>query len=411
MTAHVLAQSDVGVVTLLERGQDPRRSSLAVPHSAQEMERYYHKSGLNFVPGSPSLVVAEANVLGGGSQINSGIYRSLPEAVRQNWQRDYSLNSFAQNELLPFQQQTEELLHLASQTQDDFALRMATTAQSLGLQQVTPLSWWSDLKRTTMAETLLSEAEVKGANILAESKVIKLAKEKNEWIVFVEKQGRIETYRARNLVVAAGAFATAALVSPFVARRRLSIFFHPQMKIIARFAQSFAYRHIPTLQLQSTNGTTFGFSSSRKNHLLALAAHSPELQRMLLREHTYNLSFYASPMVESSIQLWPKWRGSWLCWSKRDLELLRRSTEELAQLLTLVGAQAQYRIPRPTAVHLMGGLGMGEADACLADSFGRIKGQVGLYAAGVSLFNGSVGVNPQGVTMMISMRNAREWLR
>jgi choline dehydrogenase-like flavoprotein len=55
---------------------------------------------------------------------------------------------------------------------------------------------------------------------------------------------------------------------------------------------------------------------------------------------------------------------------------------------------------------------MGEnRNLCAADSFGRVHGFDNLYIADASLIPDSPGVNPQGTTMALALRNAYEFIQ
>ena len=61
------------------------------PFSLEQMERQYRGAGLPAALGRPPVAYAEACCVGGGTEVNSGLYHRPPAAMLAAWRRDYAV--------------------------------------------------------------------------------------------------------------------------------------------------------------------------------------------------------------------------------------------------------------------------------------------------------------------------------
>ncbi|HWC00732.1 MAG TPA: GMC family oxidoreductase N-terminal domain-containing protein, partial [Bryobacteraceae bacterium] len=97
ITAGLLAEAGRDVI-LVEEGRSTGERP-PEPFSLDEMVQRYRHRGLNPAFGSPKVVFVEACCLGGGSEINSGLYHRTPEDVLENWRRGYGLQAAGPTEM------------------------------------------------------------------------------------------------------------------------------------------------------------------------------------------------------------------------------------------------------------------------------------------------------------------------
>ncbi len=116
-----------------------------------------------------------------------------------------------------------------------------------------------------------------------------------------------------------------------------------------------------------------------------------------------------------------------------DLKRLGRGVQRLGRLLLSAGAQEIYspidgeplagtealdsialglpaKGPAISTIHLFSSCPMGEADACPADSWGKLKGASNVWLSDASLMPSSPGVNPQGTLLALARRNTIHFL-
>ena len=93
VTAATLASAGRDVL-LIEEGPDLPQSS-CTPFSFEEMKQKYRSGGITASFGKPSVAYAEGSCVGGGSEVNSGLYHRAPASVIEQWARDYQVEFFS----------------------------------------------------------------------------------------------------------------------------------------------------------------------------------------------------------------------------------------------------------------------------------------------------------------------------
>jgi choline dehydrogenase-like flavoprotein len=96
-TAALLAEAGLDVLVVEEGGLV--RQGDVVPFSLEQMDRQYRAGGVTAAVGRPALAYAEACCAGGGTEINSGLYRRPPEDVLERWRTAYCLDDLDVGEL------------------------------------------------------------------------------------------------------------------------------------------------------------------------------------------------------------------------------------------------------------------------------------------------------------------------
>ena len=81
VTACHLAEAGKDVLLIEEGGSDAAR-----PFSVKEMATRYREGGLTVALGRPNVNYAEGRCVGGGSEINSGMYHRTPSDILEDWE-------------------------------------------------------------------------------------------------------------------------------------------------------------------------------------------------------------------------------------------------------------------------------------------------------------------------------------
>ena len=84
-------------VLIIEKG-DYFKINKNIEFSTHEMITKYKNAGLTAMIGSPVINYAEGSCVGGGSEINSGLYHRLPNEVLESWELKNKI-IFDRNEL------------------------------------------------------------------------------------------------------------------------------------------------------------------------------------------------------------------------------------------------------------------------------------------------------------------------
>ena len=71
-------------VSILEEGMHYPNDS-PPNHNIEEIRTYCRQGGLSFMFGNPKISYAEGRCLGGGSEVNGGLYHRPPEKMLKKW--------------------------------------------------------------------------------------------------------------------------------------------------------------------------------------------------------------------------------------------------------------------------------------------------------------------------------------
>ena len=111
-TAALLAEAGLDVL-IVEEGDLVRQGDV-VPFSLEQMGRQYRAGGVTAAVGRPAIAYAEGCCAGGGTEINSGLYRRPPEEVLERWRTTYRLDDLDLGELYAICEEVESELTRAA---------------------------------------------------------------------------------------------------------------------------------------------------------------------------------------------------------------------------------------------------------------------------------------------------------
>jgi choline dehydrogenase-like flavoprotein len=451
-TAALLAEAGLDVV-VVEEGALVRDGD-AVPFSLDQMERQYRAGGVTAALGRPPLAYAEACCAGGGTEINSGLYRRPPEDVLVRWRRRYALDL-----------DVAELYAICDEVEDELAVRTLSGAAPPASERLRlgahRLGWdhgeiprWIAYdpggrpRRRSMTETYLPRATAAGARLAVGQRADRLVVERRAGVaaataaVVSDRAGATSRIRFGTVVVCAGAIQTPALLQRSGLGRRLgaTLSAHPTIKLAARFDDDVNVAgEVPVHQVSEfAPDLSFGGSAS-----------SPALVALSLNDHWSLFGdaveawrqialYYAAITSEGRgrVVAVPGWRDPVVTYrlTRRDRHLLGRGLARLALVLLEAGATAVYpgfrgapivRSRRDLAamtgtfaardaslmtVHLCSTVPMGGSDRGTTDGGGLLHGTSNVYVNDASLLPDAPGVNPQASVMAIAIRNARRFV-
>lgn len=412
-------------VALLEAGPDPVELN-APAHSIKELRLMYKKAGLNFALTPFPLLIGEAQVLGGGSQINSGIYHRLPEERRERWEAENKIEGFKSRDLEPHHSWVENVLELqVPPPPQGFQRDLREVTQRFGFTWREPKVWWSQNTRTDLRQRLITPAEDCGLKVHSNCHVEKIEEKGTFWRITCSTPSGIISFRTNHLVLSAGAFGSQEILRS-LALSPHSIFYHLQLRLLAKLSRPEVMdsTSAPPYQIEGDYGV-HGFSVQKKNITAAFLADDPSKFSEYLKDPSSYVSLYTSPKIDCSMRN-RRLGGTWASFTQEHKRRSILALEEIHRILKgcgiegilTLGKDSQwngqdhiFRKLKKSTVHLMGGVGMGEDQSSLCNSWGQVKGKNRLYVSDASLLNSSLNVNPQGTIMMIARRNVMEWLR
>jgi choline dehydrogenase-like flavoprotein len=455
VTACLLAEAG-RQVTLIEAGPALSQTSCA-PFTRAEMEQKYRSGGVTTALGRTKVAYIEARCVGGGSEINAGLYHRTPADILDRWRYEYDLKSARYEDMVPHFEACERDVGISY-------MPGALPAASLKLEEGARRKGWnaSEIPRwfkydpdpakpgvkQTMQETFIRRAQAAGCALMPDLTVRKFGRDGAGWNVAAEsaaaeKRGARYDVRCETLFVAGGAIQTPALLiaSGLTETAGRSLGMHPTVKVVARFPERINRRDmgIPVHQVKEFSPRlSFGCSISTPEYLaLGLLDHPSAIGGVA--DDWERMAIYYAMTVggNGSVRRVPGYDDPLVRYTltDRDMHDLADGLKKLCELLFAAGAEVLYpsvvgldpftslddlrripdRLPRGRTslmtVHLFATCPMGEDKSrCTVDSFGRVHGQENLHIADASILCTAPGVNPQGSVMAFARRNAQHFL-
>ena len=451
-TAALLAEAGFDVL-VVEEGEWVEQGSV-VPFSLEQMDRQYRSGGVTVALGLPSIAYTEGRCAGGGTEVNSGLYRRPPADLLERWRQQYHIRDLDPDEMNAIAAEIESALHVTT-------VPGAVSAPSAVLRRGADALAWENSEsprwmiyppggdaasgqRQSMTRTYLPRAHRAGARLLTRCRVKKLSLDgtrANHAEVELANggPGRI---RFRHVFVCGGAIHTPALLQRSGLRDRIgdTLAVHPTVKLAARFAEPLNVPDdVPVHQVKEfAPEISFGGSASHPGLIaLSLADNWGEFGHAV-RDWKRVSVYYAAITSEGKgrVKAVPGLRDPLVAYhlTSRDRQLLRSGLSRLTLLMLAAGADEVYPsyhhapVVRKAAdiadlqrsfattkatvmtVHLCSTVPLGEHPLCAADSFGRVRGMRNVWVNDASLLPDAPGVNPQGSVMAFAVRNARRFI-
>ena len=457
VTAATLASAGRDVL-LIEEGADLAQDSCA-PFSFAEMKQKYRAGGITAAFGKPGVAYAEGSCVGGGSEVNSGLYHRTPAAVIEQWARDYKIDFYTPEAMEPHFAACEAIMHPAGYPADSPVaskiLREGATSRGMSSHDVPRLVGFEDQfdeqgvaisKRRSMTETFLPAFLRDGGNLLANTRVQRLSRRRSGWEIHARYQGeRPLLIRADKVFVCAGAVHTPALLQRSGISKNIgkTLSLQPMVKLTAEFDHdvNFVGMGIAGHQVNEFSPEySFGCAISSRAHLAINLADEPGGPGLSVERHRKLISYYVMSRgsLDGAVHSLPGFSDPIVRYnlSPQEYSNLGDGVKGLARVLMAAGAQHVFTGLRETpiiesleqtdnlpasypadasnimTVHLMSTCPMGEDKRRAAvNSWGRVHGHAGLYVSDVSTLCTSPGVNPQGTIMALARRNAEHFLK
>lgn len=450
-TAALCAEAGLDVV-VVEEGEAVASGDV-VPFSLDQMDRQYRAGGVTVALGRPSIAYTEGCCVGGGTEVNSGLYRRPPEEVLDRWRTEFAIDAFAPADVYAVCDEVEHELSVQTLPGPPIpaSAALARGAARLGWATDEIPRWMTyrgtDVasgRRQSMSVTYLPRAWRAGARLLAGHRAERIGRSGRAIDVLLrDRAGTPLTVRCGAVFVCGGAIQTPALLQRSGWRHRIGrhLAVHPTVKLAARFAEPVNVPDdVPVHQVKEfAPDLSFGGSASGPG-LVALAL-GDRWERFgpAVTDWERIAVYYAAITSEGRgrVTAVPGWRDPLVTYrlTARDRALLGRGLTRLALVLLEAGATdvfASYRGAPPVrarrdlgalaarfsaarasvmTVHLCSTAPMGgDPRRSATDSFGALRGAPGVYVNDASLLPDAPGVNPQASVMAVAIRNARHFL-
>lgn len=454
ITAAILAEHGRDVLLIEEGPFLPLESCPAF--SRIEMEQKYRNGGLTVAFGQTKIAYVEACCVGGGSEINSGLYHRTPPEILDEWRKKFHVDGLTERDLLPHFEACENDLAISKlqSAPPPASVKLYEGATRLGWHaievprwfkpQPTPEAPWHGI-RQSMTKTYLPRFFGAGGKLLVNTRAVRLTLRNNRCCVeAVHKNGRKVQIDADVVFVCAGAIQSAALLRRSGLKRNIgnTLYVHPTLKVVAEFAEPVNTLNmgVPVHQVKEfAPRISFGCSISSPSYIaLGLIDHPNQLPRVVTDwERMANYYAMIVPQGCGSIRPIQGFRDPIVRYklTKVDYSNLADGLRKLSELLLAAGAVAIYpclpcckpirrgadltdlptelspRFTNLMTIHLFSSCPMGENKSlCAVNSFGQVHGFNNLFVNDASLLCSPPGVNPQGTVMALARRNALKFL-
>jgi choline dehydrogenase-like flavoprotein len=450
ITACLLAEAGRNVL-LIEEGEYLSLESCE-PFSKGELAQKYRNGGQTVALGANKITYVEGRCVGGGSEINSGLYHRTPSETLLQWRKEFRVEEIEEEALRPHFEacEREVSVSMLSGPAPAASLKLHEGATRLGWKSMEVPRWFRTAedgsgKRQSMTETFVPRMLKAGGNLLPRTRVETIRKLNGKWNINATHAaaGPI-CIAAETVFVCAGAIQTPALLRRSGITQNIgdSLRLHPTVKLVAKFPESVNSTEmgVPVHQVKEfAPRFSFGCSISTPPYLAMALLDHPGQARKVAAEWPRMANYYAMITGEGrgTIRMLPGFRDPLVRYrlTENDRRDLAEGLRKLCLALFESGAETIYpsvtRCPQLTnrdalavlpnalptgmgnlmTIHLFSSCPMGEDKSkCATNSFGLVNGFKNLYVNDASLLCTAPGVNPQGSIMAVARRNVLRFL-
>lgn len=454
LTAALLAEAGKEVVILDKGAHLPLTS--CEPFSIAEMTQKYSCGGITVAMGKPAVSYIEGGSVGGGSEVNSGLYHRTPLDIIDDWVDEFKIKDLTYEGLIPIFKKNEIDLTISSVPSGHLpiaSLKLHEGAQKLGWSSMEVPRWFkyesggSGVKQS-MTETFIPRAIKAGAEVICNTEVNKVSPKLGGWLLSGWKTVGADLVPfellANKIFVCAGAIATPALLRRSGLSRLAGKKFHmhPSIKIVAKFSEEVNHvgMGVPVHQVKEFSPRySMGCSISSPPYL-SLAMMDVKGGQAIVDSHWSNMAIYYAMTTggRGVINPLPLFKEPLVRYklTSSDVVDILDAMVDLARCLFAAGATEIYPAVQNSrqirsmdemmtfrheleadqlnlmTIHLFSSCPMGEnRQNTVVNSFGALHDYDGIYINDSSIIPTALGVNPQGTVMALARRNVEHFLR
>ena len=393
-------------VLVIEQGDFPVTST-TLHHSLSHVRNDFYKSGQEFALGPWMSQFTQGSVIGGGSEVNSGLYHDLPGAILESFSRAAGINRQTYQEA---QIEIRDILKVSSMSVDESSSLIRRGAIGLGLESRNIPRWRTYSENGSYTHHGMINAiweklfQSPNFSLLTQCSVVLIDNSQKQFlkVKYLDNQGRAQYVCSRNVIVSAGAIQTPHLLcsSGLVPWTRTSFQWHPMLRTVVETNAS---------DLGSIDIDPFQAWTNDRQFKLGAAVSTPGLLGMNLGrilsggEISRLRSIYISFVSSGKGGLIPHTKTPWYLPSRTDKDRLNQSADLLAKFVKASGAK--YANPKDgikrtlSTVHIFGTMPIDSGLFIKGSS--RLESESRVQVSDGSLLPFGPGVNPQGPIMTL----------
>ena len=386
-------------VLVLEKGLLPRTLE-SRHHSLQHLVLDFEKAGQELIIGWPLAQFAQGSVLGGGSEVNSGLYHRLPPGKKAEFLSKTEI-SFAEWDSSEFE--VEQRLNPVQMKVHEQDSLIARGAANLGLEYKNISRWRTYLNDLDFSHrgmrNLYWNHRPENTKILLDREVTVIKSGLDTLLVYAQNSsGERFTYKAKNIILAAGTINSPKILakSGYIKWRDIKFQWHPMLRAVTRNPPTdLGMGDIDPYQAWThDNRIKFGSAVSTPGLL------SINLGQVLDADAFTSLRSYYAAFTSTGVGgLFPSTGTPWYKYSNLDKQNFILSQELLKDLIssgggTLVNSKIALK---PSTVHIFGSLPV-QSEIYEPGTL-RLKSEPRIQVCDGSVLPMGPGVNPQAIIM------------
>jgi hypothetical protein len=442
-------QKEFSDVLLIEQG-----SYYNIPktkHPGEEFIKKWQNSGVLTTLYPNQINFSSGKCLGGGSEINSGLYHYPKKEFFKKWQKQNKIHNFNFNYIKKINKNLLKKISvnklIDANSNDSYKeFCKGSKINNTLAENISKLAEkkYGIFKKNSMTKTLLKEFTNLNGNVLINSTVEKIIKNKKKlWEIRVSNK-KYSTFTCEYLFLCAGSTNTQKLLinSNFSNKNNFNKFkLHPMIKVIPKFKRNVQNGFNDVHPYQITKfypNFILGEASSGKQFLEISVLYNKKIlddvknnwKKMSIYHSTF--SFGSGKIIK--LPFLNKYIYTYKI-KNNELNNIKFSLKTLCKVLFNGGAEYIYLINKEkikaypsnfekiinsinqikdlrfSSVHILGKIEMGEKDFCYVDSFGKIKKYGNIFINDSSLISTPLLQNPQGTVMILAYRNILEFIK
>ncbi len=447
ISANVFAKKGLDVL-MIEKGKNFSLNQFG-SFSCDEINQKYKNAGMTVAYGRTLINYAEGGCVGGGSEVNSGLYHRIPDLVLRQWEQknQFTLDKSFLNESY---KEIEKIINvsLMHKSNDQRAsLKLKEGCDKLNWDCSEIPRWYKydsngNGVKQSMTETLIPEFLKNGGNLIYECEVISISTHnKKNYIDVRNKTGNIIRYSSEYIFVCAGAINSPHLLLKSGIKRKIgkTLKLHPTFKFISLFKEEInsVINSVHVHQVKEFSPKiSMGCSISSKGMLAVGLNDCKNLGYISQWKKMSSYYTMISPEGNGSVRNIPFFKSPFVSFSltKKDYENIYFGIDKLAQILFNAGAQLLFPSVNSNilikslndlekikyldksklnlmTIHLFSTIPIGGLKSVFPLSpDGFLYDNKSIYVSDGSILCDSPTVNPQGPIMAIARMNAIKFL-